>query len=206
MVSWFWGHWVPYPPSLLRCPSPRDQNIRTSPRDTSGEALKYTELHDSICHHSFIHINIPRMMNNHDHWFYSVSSKEKENRKQAVRWYFLSPKLCFIDCSNNDAPQVREMFLAADLDQDGKLSKEGWVEVLRQAGVTLRQWVLSHVTNITNKHCPSQRYGMIGILVKTSSGVRRLLLSTSIVTWLDHWKNKWKHSCLERRLINSSPL
>ena len=35
--------------------------------------------------------------------------------------------------------KVRKMFLAADLDGDGKLSKEEWLGVLRQAGVTVRR-------------------------------------------------------------------
>merc|ERR1712110_193610 len=56
-----------------------------------------------------------RSMDSHDHWFYSVSPREKEARKQ----------------------EVRKMFLAADLDGDGKLSKEEWEGVLRQAGVTV---------------------------------------------------------------------
>ena len=39
----------------------------------------------------------------------------------------------------NHFVKVRKMFLAADQDGDGKLSKEEWIGVLRQAGVTLKK-------------------------------------------------------------------
>ena len=43
----------------------------------------------------------------------------------------------------NHFVKVRKMFLAADLDGDGKLSKEEWEGVLRQAGVTVTRLVVT---------------------------------------------------------------
>ena len=41
------------------------------------------------------------------------------------------------------------MFLAADLDGDGKLSKEEWEGVLRQAGVTVTRWGVTQKVQTT---------------------------------------------------------
>jgi len=50
-----------------------------------------------------------------DHWFYSISPKEKEARKE----------------------EVKKMFREADKNGDGKLSKDEWLEVLKKSGVTV---------------------------------------------------------------------
>ena len=100
-----------------------------------------------------------------DHWFYSVSPKEKEARKLEVSFQFLKLFLCifcrgiqdidyFYKLQNNTCLigttssvvfinctfQVKKMFEKADKNGDGKLTKTEWMDVLRQSSVTVTEY------------------------------------------------------------------
>ena len=68
-----------------------------------------------------------------DNWFYSKSVQEKEAKKEEVwsGFIFVEMSLFII--------KVRKLFLAADKNGDGKLSKEEWIEVLQRSGASVEK-------------------------------------------------------------------